>query len=55
VITVRTTLRETDFGRAAAREICQLIQGADVADFTPGHAVVGQRARRIRTCVSRTK
>jgi hypothetical protein len=54
VITVRTTLRGTDFGRAAAREICQLIQGADVADFTPGHAVLGQRARRIRTCASRT-
>ena len=54
VITVRTTLRGTDFGRAAAREICQLIQGADVADFTPGHAVLGQHAKRIRTCASRT-
>lgn len=52
VITVQTTLRGTDFGRDAAREICQLVQGADVADFTSGHAVVGQRGRRLRACGS---
>lgn len=54
VLTVRTTLRRTGFGRAAAREICQLIQGADVADFTPGHTVQGQRGRRIASCPARS-
>ena len=41
---------ETAAGRSAAREICQMIQGADVADFTPGHRVVDRRRVGIRRC-----
>jgi hypothetical protein len=43
VITVNTTLDLAESsGRAAADEICGLIQGSDVADFTPGHTVRGE-------------
>jgi len=53
VFTVRSSLRRTKPGRGAAGEICSLIQGADVADFTPGHAVRGRDGRRIRRCPTR--
>ena len=43
VVTIDTALdlREPS-SRAAANQICALIQGSDVADFTPGHTVLGQ-------------
>jgi hypothetical protein len=48
VITVDTTL---DLSAVAGREvadlICALIQGSDVADFTPGHTVVGQGGETV--------
>ena len=52
-ITVRTTLRRSDAGRAAAKEVCAMIQGSDVADFTPGHRVVDRDRAGIRRCPPR--
>ena len=54
VIVVSTQLRRNRHGRRSAREICRLIQGADVADFTPGHAVVGRNDVVVRACAART-
>lgn len=48
VITIRTALRPP--GRRASRRICLGIQGADVADFTPGHRVLGRRGVVLRRC-----
>jgi hypothetical protein len=54
-IAVATRLRRNPFGKRSAREICRLIQGADVADFTPGHAVLGHGDRELRACRSRPR
>jgi hypothetical protein len=53
VFTMRTTLHRSRRGRAAADQICDLIQGSDLADFTPGHNVRGQEDRRIAVCPAR--
>jgi hypothetical protein len=53
VIAVATGLRRDGPGRRSAREICQLIQGADVADFTPGHTVFGRNDVVVRACAAR--
>jgi hypothetical protein len=55
VLAVHTALRRTARGRAAADEICNLIQGADVADFTPGHSVRGTANVEIVACPHRTE
>jgi hypothetical protein len=55
VIAVATRLRRTRYGLRSAREICNLIQGADVADFTPGHSVFGHNEVRLRTCPARSR
>ena len=53
VVTVETTLDlDEPQGRKAAAEICDLIQGSDVADFTPGHTVRGGDGERV-TCRGR--
>jgi hypothetical protein len=45
VITIDTALDFSESsGREAADQICALIQGSDVADFTPGHTVLGDEA-----------
>ena len=55
VVTVETTLNvEEPSGRVAASQICSLIQGSDVADFTPGHTVRGDGERQI-VCLARTE
>jgi hypothetical protein len=55
VVTVETTLNvEEPSGRVAASQICSLIQGSDVADFTPGHTVRGNGERQI-VCPARTE
>ena len=55
VVTVETTLNvEEPSGRVAASQICSLIQGSDVADFTPGHTVRGDGERQI-VCPARTE
>lgn len=53
VFTVRSTLRQGARGRAAADQVCSLIQGADLADFTPGHTVRGRKGRQIMRCPAR--
>jgi hypothetical protein len=48
VITVNTTLDLGEpSGQAGAVEICAYIQGSDVADFTPGHTIRGEREEQI--------
>lgn len=53
VIAVATGLRPNRRGKRIARRICGLIQGADVADFTPGHAVHGRADNVLRSCAAR--
>lgn len=51
VITVNTRLDLAKSpGHAAADQICGLIQGSDVADFTPGHTVRGQGEPIVCPC-----
>jgi hypothetical protein len=52
VITVKTTLESTDTENAA--DICDTIQGADLADFTPGHTVVGEDNEVLSRCRARS-
>jgi hypothetical protein len=53
VITVATQLRARARGEQIARQICGLIQGSDVADFTPGHTVYGRGDVVVRVCRAR--
>ena len=54
VIVVDTALDlDQASGQKAAGEICNLIQGSDVADFTPGHTVRGQGSQAV-VCAPRT-
>jgi hypothetical protein len=54
LITIDTTLNLVESsGRAAADQICALIQGSDVADFTPGHIVLGEDDEAV-VCPVRT-
>jgi hypothetical protein len=52
-IAVVTTLRRNRQGRRGARELCRVIQGSDVADFTPGHRVLGLNDVLLRRCRAR--
>jgi hypothetical protein len=53
VVTIDTTLDlDEPQGRETADEICNLIQGSDVADFTPGHTVRGDHGEQV-TCPHR--
>jgi hypothetical protein len=51
VITVKTTLESTDTQNAG--DICNTIQGSDVADFTPGHTVLGEGNEVLARCPAR--
>lgn len=53
VIAVATELRRNRYGKRVAHDICRLIQGADVADFTPGHTVYGRDDVKLRKCRAR--
>jgi hypothetical protein len=53
VITLHTDLQGDDTGHAEARFLCDLIQGSDVADFTPGHTVRGRDDQELLTCPAR--
>ena len=53
VVRIDTTLDlDEPQGRKTAAEICNLIQGSDVADFTPGHTVRGAHSEQV-TCPHR--
>jgi hypothetical protein len=53
VLTITTDLESTAFNRRIARQICAVIQGSDVADFTEGHTVRGRSSTRLATCPAR--
>lgn len=53
VIAVITSLRQNAAGRRVAARLCNLIQGADVADFTPGHTIFGREEVRLKVCPAR--
>jgi hypothetical protein len=53
VIAVATDLRRNRGGKRIARQLCNLIQGADVADFTPGHTIYGHEDVVLRVCRAR--
>jgi hypothetical protein len=44
VVTIETSLRLSGRLEGEAADICNLLQGSDVADFTPGHTVKGRGA-----------
>jgi hypothetical protein len=52
VITVETTLTLEGRRTGPGRAVCDLIQGSDAADFTPGHTVIGTGPKV--TCRHRT-
>lgn len=55
VLTITTDLGPSAADRQLAREICDVIQGSDVADFTEGHSVNGPNSLRLATCPRRTQ
>jgi hypothetical protein len=52
VITVETALRG-GLARVRGSDLCNLIQGSDVADFTPGHRVLGDDGSQLAECPAR--
>jgi hypothetical protein len=55
VIGIATTLTKNRRGRRLAALLCNLIQGSDVADFTPGHTIFGRNDVRLKVCAARPK
>ncbi|HEU4738200.1 MAG TPA: hypothetical protein VFS54_03850 [Solirubrobacterales bacterium] len=53
-VMVRTDLKENARGRAAGEGFCLLVQGSDVADFTPGHELQDIKGETIKVCEART-
>jgi hypothetical protein len=53
VITVLVALRDDQLGRMGASDVCNVIQGADVADFTAGHRVLGEDGFELTACPAR--
>jgi hypothetical protein len=54
VITVATRYDRSRLGRIGARDVCNLIQGSDVADFTEGHRVLAADGTVLARCPPRT-
>ena len=55
VVTLHTELGSDDTGKAEARILCDEIQAADVADFTPGHRILDQSDSVLLTCPTRAE
>jgi hypothetical protein len=55
VLTVTSDLEPTDENRRIAMEICSVIQGSDVADFSKGHTVNGRDSITLATCPARER
>jgi hypothetical protein len=53
-VTIRSGLKNNAEGRAAGEGFCNLIQGSDVADFTPGHKLQDRDGETITVCPART-
>jgi hypothetical protein len=54
VITIHTNLTADREGFQTARLICTVIYGADVADFTRGHEVLGLNGSVLARCTPNT-
>ncbi len=52
-IALRSGLENDTEGRAAGDAFCQLVQGSDVADFTPGHELQDKDGETIKVCPAR--
>jgi len=52
-VTIHSGLENDAEGRAAGEAFCNLIQGSDVADFTPGHELQGKEGETIKVCPAR--
>jgi hypothetical protein len=50
VLTITTNLKSSAASRRIATQICAVVQGSDVADFTEGHTVRGRGSTRLTTC-----
>lgn len=55
VITIGTDLQADANGKEAAAILCEEIQGADVADFTPGHRVLDESDSVLLSCPTRAQ
>jgi hypothetical protein len=55
VITIDTGLQPDASGKEGAAILCEEIQGADVADFTPGHEVLDESSSVLLTCPTRAQ
>jgi hypothetical protein len=53
-VVIRSGLEDDAKGRAAGDAFCDLIQGSDVADFTPGHELQGRNGETITVCPARS-
>jgi hypothetical protein len=53
-VTVRTDLKDDASGRAGGDGFCLLVQGSDVADFTPGHELQDAEGKTIKVCPARS-
>lgn len=52
-ITIKTGIEPGDDAASSGQALCDLIQGADVADFQPGNRVLGAGDVEVAACVSR--
>jgi len=53
-VTVVSGLEDDAEGRAAGEAFCLLIQGSDVADFTPGHELQDIQRETVTVCPARS-
>ena len=53
-VTIHSGLQNDARGRGAGVGICNLIQAADVADFTPGHELQDGAGETIKVCPPRS-
>lgn len=54
VVIVRSDLPGGTDEKMAGDAYCLLIQGSDVADFTPGHELQDEQGETIEVCPART-
>jgi len=49
-VTIRSGLKNDAVGHATGEAFCNLIQGSDVADSTPGHELQDKEGETIKVC-----
>ncbi|MGK2932295.1 MAG: hypothetical protein ACSLFD_05945 [Solirubrobacterales bacterium] len=50
---LRSGLENDPEGRGAGGAFCDLVQGSDVADFTPGHELQDKDGETVKVCPTR--